>query len=299
QNDPDRGLRVLCMPHFGGITLARLLELLRDVPPERRTGRHLVEALDRSGLEPAPAGAARGPARQFLARTTYAQALCWVGACLADALQYAHERGLVHLDVKPSNVLLAADGTPMLLDFHLARPPLVPGGALPETVGGTLAYMPPEQHEVMVAVRDRRKPEVVLDGRADLYALGATLYAALGGRVPVQPGDAPPLCSLNPALSVGLSDGVRRCLAVQAEDRYPSAALLAADLRRHLTDQPLQGVANRSLPERWRKWRRRRPYAFAMAVMLLSVVVASVAVGIGVGSPLRQERDPAPAAPEG
>ena len=53
----------------------------------------------------------------------FSQAMCWIGASLADALQYAHERSLVHFDVKPANILLAADGQPMLLDFHLAREP--------------------------------------------------------------------------------------------------------------------------------------------------------------------------------
>ena len=57
-----------------------------------------------------------------LATAPYTDAVCWVAACLADALQYAHDRGLLHLDIKPSNVLVAAAGVPMPLDFHLARP---------------------------------------------------------------------------------------------------------------------------------------------------------------------------------
>src|SRR4029078_4238539 len=83
------------------------------------------------------------PARSFLSRTSYARAIAWLGVCLADALHYAHERGLLHLDLKPSNVLWAADGQPMLLDFHLARAP-IPAGAAPATLGGTAASMAPE-----------------------------------------------------------------------------------------------------------------------------------------------------------
>src|SRR5687768_10842491 len=128
----------------------------------------------------------------MLAHVSYVQAMCWVTACLADALQFAHERGLVHLDLKPSNVLLAADGQPMLLDFHLAREPVKPGGPLPESFGGTPPYMPDEQQAALVSMRDGRPPDVAVDGRADVYALGAMLYEALGGQLQAA-ADLPPL----------------------------------------------------------------------------------------------------------
>ena len=60
---------------------------------------------------------------------------------MANALQYAHERGFVHLDLKPSNVLLAADGQPLILDFHPARGPLPAGEPAPEWFGGTPDHM--------------------------------------------------------------------------------------------------------------------------------------------------------------
>jgi serine/threonine protein kinase/Flp pilus assembly protein TadD len=261
---PDRGLQVLCMPYLGGATLARALELLADQPPERRTGAMLVEALDRVQASLPASAPTRGPFRQYLARASYVEAVGWIGACLADGLQYAHDRGLVHMDIKPSNVLLAGDGQPLLLDFHLARGPLVAGAPAPPWIGGTPEFMAPEQQAAVAAVRSGRPVPTSVDGRADVYALGLLLDEALGG-----PGSGP-LHRRNNRASPGLSDILARCLRPDPRDRYLDAAALAADLRRHLSDLPLRGVANRSLAERWGKWRRRRPTALSRGLVRLA-----------------------------
>src|SRR5262249_60940102 len=125
--DTARTIRILCMPYFGRATLAALLEALADVPLGARTGRHVLAAIDRMQEPSAPSPAVGGAARQLLAHVSYVQAVCWITACLADALQFAHERGLVHFDLKPSNVLLATDGPPLVLDFLLSPAPLRPG----------------------------------------------------------------------------------------------------------------------------------------------------------------------------
>ncbi len=181
QEDPVRNLRTLCMPYFGGATLAELLEWLQAQPPERRTGRRLVEALRRAqAAAPIPVPVT-GPVCQFLTQVSYTRAVCWMAACLADALQFTHERGLVHLDLKPSNVLWAADGQPMLLDLNLARGPIPAGAPAPAWLGGTPAYMAPEHRLALAAVRQGRSVPERVDGRADIYALGLLLCEALGG----------------------------------------------------------------------------------------------------------------------
>ena len=281
-DDSERGIRILCMPFFGRTTLASLLEFVATVPLTVPTGRHIVDAIDRVQEPSLSPPAIDSAARQMLASVSYVQAMCWIIACLADALHFAHERGVVHLDLKPSNILLAYDGQPMLLDFHLARAPILPGGQLPENIGGTRPYMPPEQRAAMQALAEGREIEFAVDGRADIYALGAMMYESLGGQLPIT-ADSPPLAKVNPQVSPGLSDIVAKCVASRPDVRYASAVSLADDLRRHLTDQPLVGVRNRSITERWRKWRRRRPGRIRIAATMLvaSVLLLILLAGLG------------------
>jgi tetratricopeptide (TPR) repeat protein len=268
---PERNLRKLCMPCLGGATLLQLLATLRDIPPERRTGRDLVAALPRSVPDPRLCWPSQGPGRRFLEKASYVQAVCWIGVCLADALHYAHEQGLVHHDVKPSNVLITADFQPMLLDFHLARSPIRPNDD-PQWLGGTPAYMSPEQQAAWKACRTQQPIQVPVDARSDVYALGVLLRETFYG--PLSSGSELPARA---DLSSGLRDIVARCLHTDYSQRYASAAQVAEDLRRHLTNRPLVGVRNRSLAERWHKWRRRRPHALLLA--LLATVCIAGAIG--------------------
>jgi hypothetical protein len=276
---PGRRLRVLCMPYLGGTTLTRILSDLGSMPAGRRTGQSLLDILDRTQqASPWPQSGA-SPTGRFLARSSYVQAVCWIGACLADALQYAHERGLVHMDVKPSNILLTADGQPMLLDFHLARAPITMDEPPAESVGGTPGYMSPEQEAVIAAMDSGRAVLAEMDARSDLYSLGRVLAEMLG----LPPGttvDARPRQAggFPPEVSTGLADVIRKCLATDPDDRYPDAAALADDLRRHMADLPLRGVPNRSLPERWRKWCRRQPYEMFRAKILLVIACAALSI---------------------
>ena len=159
---------------------------------------------------------------------------------IASALGKAHQRGLVHKDVKPANILVnCADGLTRLTGFgvaaRLVRERQAPEP--PEIIAGTLAYMSPEQ-----TGRMNRS----IDSRSDLYALGVTFYRMLTGVLPFTAEDpmewvhchiarkpAPP-AERSPAVPALLSDIVMKLLAKSAEDRYQTANGLERDLRRCL-----------------------------------------------------------------
>lgn len=278
QDDAELGLRALCMPHFGGATLSKLLHRLEEMAPAKRTGRDLLNALtaESSGQRLAPP--VRGPACLAMERASYEQVVCNIGACLAEALEYAHQRNVVHHDIKPSNVLIAADGQPLLLDFHLAQPALAEGTLSVPWLGGTPDYMAPEQEAALDAM-DRGEPiPQRVDGQADVYALGLLLCEALGGQHP--PPDEHPgrwVRRRNGHISAVLCDLIGKCMARDPAARYTSAGDLAADLRRHLANKPLVHVANRSLRERWLKWRRRQPHALTRIFLSLALIVSCLA----------------------
>jgi eukaryotic-like serine/threonine-protein kinase len=278
---PARRIRALCMPYLGGTTLTRALAELSNLPPDDRSGQSLVDILNRiQEAHPWPQSAA-SPAVRFLAHSSYVRAVCWIFACLADALQYAHERGLVHMDIKPSNILLTADGQPMLLDFHLARGPILIGELPADAVGGTPGYMSPEQAAAVSAIVSGRPIPAGVDARSDLYSLGRAFAEMLGAQA-LPPGGAIPPQSLRfmPGVSSELAELIRKCLATDPGGRYQGAAALADDLRRHMAHQRLQGVSTRSLFERWRKWCRRQPYELFRVKTLLVASCAAVTIAV-------------------
>ncbi|HEV3204470.1 MAG TPA: serine/threonine-protein kinase, partial [Gemmataceae bacterium] len=272
---PERNVRVLCMPYFGNATFKQILDQVQEIPLSKRNGQHLLDALAKIQEKVPVRLPSRGPIRQLLAKATYVQAICWIGSFLAEALNYAHERDLIHLDLKPSNILLGADGQPMLLDFHLTQKPIHPDDPPPKWLGGTPPYMSPEQKAAVAAVQNEKPVPSVVDARADIYSLGIMLYEALGGKIPYRPGTSPPLHKINPLVSVGLSDIIDKCLAPDPAARYAQAGFLAADLQRHIHNHPLVGVRNRNWLEVWQKWRRRRPYTLLLLAMLAAVLIVA------------------------
>jgi formylglycine-generating enzyme required for sulfatase activity len=195
---------------------------------------------------------------------------------LAEAVHYAHQRGLVHRDLKPANVLLTEAGSPKITDFGLAKR-LQPAAGTTRTgeVVGTPQYMAPEQ----ASGRPGR-----VGPPTDVYALGVILYECLTGRPPfraestletlvlVQTQDPVPVRRLQPRVPRDLETICHRCLEKEPARRYASAAELAEDLRRWSAGEPIRARRASAL-ERAVKWARRRPGVAALVAGLVALTV--------------------------
>ncbi|MDC3378684.1 protein kinase [Planctomycetota bacterium] len=199
-------------------------------------------------------------------------------AGISQAIAAAHAQGVVHRDLKPHNVVVSPDGTPMVLDFGLARRVEDESVALTMTgdVLGTPVYMAPEQ----------ARGQADVGPLADVYGLGAVMFECLTGQPPFGGGtvfevlqavtaDEPPRPrSIRPRVHVDLETICLTCLEKDPASRYPSAQALEEDLRRFLRGEPIEA---RPVGRAVRLWRlaRRRPWALA------SVLALAVLTGLG------------------
>jgi serine/threonine-protein kinase len=202
-------------------------------------------------------------------------------AKLARAVQYAHEQGILHRDLKPGNVLLDARGEPLLSDFGLSKwLDTTTRLTLTLTIFGTPGYIAPEQVNGSAAK---------LNPAADVYSLGAILFDLLTGRPPflgehalnviqqVREKPAPKLRTLTPALDRDLETICAKCLEREPGVRYDSAGVLAEDLERWLQGRHI--IARPVSPQvRLWRWSRRNPALAGMGGLLLTLGTAASVV---------------------
>jgi serine/threonine protein kinase len=232
-------LRLLCMQYVPGAALDAVLCRLRGDPPQSLSGERLLEVVDEINPVPAPFEAQAVRERESLANSTYVEAVCWIMARLAEALDYAHRHGVVHRDIKPANILLDAYGRPLLADFSISARGDDAGSN--QVLGGTLPYMAPEHLDAFGAENSTGTEAV--DERSDIYSLGVVLYEALALARPFD--DMPPdqdrreslvraaerrrggprsLREIAPQTPEVVERAVRRCLEGAPAARFPSAA---------------------------------------------------------------------------
>jgi hypothetical protein len=202
---------------------------------------------------------------------------------LAEAMDYAHRLDVLHLDLKPANVLTGLAGEPLIADFGLARRVDASGLGAGEEISGTPSYMAPEQALL------RSHP---LTASTDIYGLGAILYELLCGQPPFAAGDAQstlervvaepprPPRQLKPTVSRDIEAICLKCLEKEPAARYASARELADDLQRFVEGRP---VSARPLGPRQRlaRWTRREPkLALAVGSALLALAVGAGATAL-------------------
>jgi WD40 repeat protein len=210
-------------------------------------------------------------------RKRFYRSVVQVGVQVAEALEYAHREGVVHRDVKPSNLLLDAEGRVWVTDFGLAK---TAAAGLTQTgdVVGTVRYMAPERFRGWA------------DPRSDVYSLGLTLYELVALRPAFHEPDRlrliravtheepPRLRKLDPAVPRDLETVIAKAIDKEPERRYATAAELAADLRRFDEGRPILARRVGRAERTWR-WARRNP---AVATLLTAVFLSLAGGLVGV-----------------
>ncbi|MCG8405185.1 MAG: serine/threonine-protein kinase [Phycisphaerales bacterium] len=206
-------------------------------------------------------------------------------AKVCDAVEHAHQKGVIHRDLKPDNILVEKSGQPKILDFGIARAvdSDLKSTTLQTSVGqliGTIPYMSPEQ-----AAGNREE----LDTRSDVYALGVVLYELLAGCLPydlqqkliheatriIQEESPSRLSSVNRAFRGDIETIVDKALQKEKELRYQSAGALASDIRRHLANEPISARPAGAVYRLKKFVRRNKALVMGIAVLVTGVIATS------------------------
>ena len=267
-----------------------------EMERERSTG----AIVSQSHLDPAPAPAATtslaSPSNERSVLTDqseaqYLRSVARIGVEVAEALEYAHQQGILHRDIKPSNLLLDAQGQVWITDFGLAKAHDSDELTRTGDIVGTLRYMAPERFNGWS------------DPRSDIYALGATLYELLTTRPAFDESDRvklieqvlhedpPPLRQFDRRIPRDVETIVLKALAKAPGERYATARQLADDLGRYLAGEPIQARPARTFERGWRWCKRHTLLAGLTAAFVLAVLGGLIGTTVGMLAALRARHD--------
>ncbi len=281
EEDPDSELTAIPMPFLSRATLHDVVWRNQTRPKPLTLGSEIIATIDRvNGIDARlePVGADKTSLKLF-SKCTFIDAVIQISLQLSEALAYTHHHDYCHCDVKPSNVLLSADGRAMLFDFNLASDTRID----PDDLGGTIPYMAPEQLRLMVDSEVRKS----VDSRTDVFAFGVTIYQTLTGQLPFgairksgskrkiaqqllqQQEEGPiPVRRLNPSVSSTFARTIERCLSFRPEDRPTSGAALTSLI-----------IKEQAVVRRTKSWLySRRKMLSGVAVACLAVLFSCLAV---------------------
>jgi serine/threonine protein kinase len=287
----ERGVHYYAMQLIEGLNLAELIRQLR--PAEHPESVNDLAVARSTSPSTAGAVAVELSTQRATHSGGYYRNLARLAIQAADALEHAHQLGVIHRDVKPANLLVDDRGNLWITDFGLAQ--FQTGAGLTRTgdLLGTLRYMSPEQASGQ---------GTAVDVRTDVYSLGATLYELLTLRPMFDAANHQHLLhhilntepwaprAIERAIPAELETIVLKAVSKSPGDRYQTARDFADDLRRFVDNRPI--LARRpSLPQRVRKWRQRHPSLVAAGILLLLVVAAGSLVSAAlVRSAYERER---------
>jgi serine/threonine protein kinase/WD40 repeat protein len=272
----ERGVHYYAMQFIDGQTLAELIDELRQLAGLDAPARSAAGAAEAATPVAAALVTERSAKNPAFFRTA-----ARLGRQAAEALEHAHQLGVVHRDIKPANLLVDPRGHPWITDFGLAQVQSDTKLTLTGDLVGTLRYMSPEQ---------ALAKQVAIDHRTDVYSLGATLYE-LVTLEPLFAGadrqellrqiafeEPRPPRRLNKAVPAELETIILKAVEKNPADRYATAQELADDLERFLKDESIR-AKRPSLFQRARKWARRHQ-SIVWSAVVATVVVLLLAVAM-------------------